>query len=117
MQVFIKVMILHIFTPLETALQIYPLPKTQFFTVYKLPCTLVVLLAFNYCPKCIRSTVYSGVTVGLLICTLISENLGLEKSRSVPNLRKISGPAHLIFFSVHLSFFSVCHLDIFRFMV
>ena len=42
---------------------------------------------------------------GHLICTLISENQGLEKSRSVSNLRKISGPAHLIFFSVHLSFF------------
>ena len=39
---------------------------------------------------------------GHLICTLISENQGLEKSRSVSNLRKISGPAHLIFFSVHL---------------
>ena len=34
----------------------------------------------------------------LLICTLISENLGLEKSRSVSNLRKISGPANLDFF-------------------
>jgi hypothetical protein len=29
--------------------------------------------------------------LGLLICTLISENQGLEKSRSVSNLRKISG--------------------------
>ena len=45
--------------------------------------------------------VYSG----LLICTLISENQGLEKLRSVSNLRKISGPAHL-------DFFSVCHLDL-----
>ena len=43
--------------------------------------------------------------LGHLICTLISENQGLEKLRSVSNLRKISGPAHLIFFSVHLSFF------------
>ena len=42
----------------------------------------------------------------LLICTLISENLGLEKSRSYSNLRKISGPANL-------DFFSVCHLDFF----
>ena len=40
--------------------------------------------------------------IGLLICTLISENQGLEKLRSVSNLRKISGPAHL-------DFFSVCH--------
>ena len=37
--------------------------------------------------------------IGLLICTLISENQGLEKLRSVSNLRKISGPAHLDFFS------------------
>ena len=35
---------------------------------------------------------------GLLICTLISENQGLEKSRSASNLRKISGPANLDFF-------------------
>ena len=44
---------------------------------------------------------------GLLICTLISENLGLEKLRSVSNLRKISGPAHLdFFFSLPPGFFS-----------
>ena len=49
--------------------------------------------------------------LAFLICTLISENQGLEKSRSVSYLRKISGPAHL-------DFFSVCHLDFFfRFMV
>ena len=36
------------------------------------------------------------VTVGLLICTLISENQGLKKSRSATNLRKI--PANLDFF-------------------
>ena len=42
-----------------------------------------------------------------LICTLISENEDFEKLRSASNLRKISVPAHLIFFSVcHLSFFS-----------
>jgi hypothetical protein len=35
---------------------------------------------------------------GLLICTLISENLGLEKSRSDSNLRNISGPGNLDFF-------------------
>ena len=34
----------------------------------------------------------------LLICTLITENQGLEKSRSASNLRKISGPANLDFF-------------------
>ena len=44
-------------------------------------------------------------TLGHLICTLISENQGLEKLRAVSNLRKISGPADLNFFSVHLSFF------------
>ena len=37
-------------------------------------------------------------SVGLLICTLISENQGLEKSRSASNLRKISGLANLFFF-------------------
>ena len=36
--------------------------------------------------------------VGLLICTLISENQGLEKSRSASNLRQISGPVNLDFF-------------------
>ena len=43
-------------------------------------------------------------------------NLHLDfwKSRSVSNIRKISGPAYLIFFSVHLSFFSVCHLSFFQ---
>ena len=40
-----------------------------------------------------------------LFCTLISENQGPEKLRSFSNLRKISGPAHLNFFSVDLSFF------------
>ena len=40
-----------------------------------------------------------------LFCTLISENQGPEKLRSTSNLRKISGPAHLNFFSVHLRFF------------
>ena len=49
-----------------------------------------------------------------LFCTLISENQGLEKLRSILNLRKISGPAELIFFSVHLNFFSVCHLNFFQ---
>ena len=60
---------------------------------------------------------FSGIFPTLfshLFCTLISENQGLEKLRSVSNLRKISGPAQLIFFSVHLSFFSVCHLDFFQ---
>ena len=36
--------------------------------------------------------------VSLLICTLISKNQGLEKSRSASNVRKISGPAKLNFF-------------------
>jgi hypothetical protein len=37
-------------------------------------------------------------TFSLLICTLISENQGLEKSRSASNLRKILAPANLDFF-------------------
>ena len=45
--------------------------------------------------------------LGLLICSLISENQGLVKLGSVSNLRKISGPAHL-------DFFSGCHLDFFQ---
>ena len=49
-----------------------------------------------------------------LFCTFISENQGLEKLRSFSNLRKISGPAPLNFFSVHLNFFSVCHLDLYH---
>ena len=49
-----------------------------------------------------------------LFCTLISENQGLEKLRSILNLRKISGPAELNSFSVHLNFFSVCHLNFFQ---
>ena len=47
------------------------------------------------------------MAVGLLICTLISENQGLKKSRSVSNLRKFLGPANLDIF------FLVCHLDFF----
>ena len=47
-------------------------------------------------------------TISLLICTLTSENQGLEKSRSYSNLRKFSGPANLDFFLVYskkLAFF------------
>ena len=50
-----------------------------------------------------------GISLGLchshLFCALISENQGLEKLRSVSNLRKSSGPAQMNFFSVHLIFF------------
>ena len=43
------------------------------------------------------------MTVGLLICTLIYENQGLEKSWHASHLRKISGPANLdIFLGLHL---------------
>ena len=39
---------------------------------------------------------------GLLICTLISESQGLEKSWSASNLRKITGPANLdVFLGLH----------------
>ena len=48
-----------------------------------------------------------NLLLGHLISTLIAENQGLEKLRSVSNLRKISG-------SAHLGFFSVCHLDFFQ---
>ena len=57
---------------------------------------------------------FYGITISHLFCTLISENQGLEKLRSILNLRKISGPAELNFFSVHLNFFSVCHLNFFQ---
>ena len=46
-------------------------------------------------------------SLGLLICTLISENQGLEKSRSVSNLRKK-------IWSCKPGFFLVCHLDFFQ---
>ena len=46
---------------------------------------------------------FSLQTFDLLICTLISENQGLEKSRSASNLRKISGPANLdLLLGLHL---------------
>ena len=47
--------------------------------------------------------------LGLLICTLISENQGLEKSRSFSNPRKISGSINLDFFQIWYkpSFFQV----------
>ena len=53
--------------------------------------------------------IYSHVSIlqsAFLICTLISENQGIEKLRPVSNLKKISGPALL-------DFVSVCHLDFF----
>ena len=52
--------------------------------------------------KCVAPA-WNSTSVGLLICTLISENPGLKKSRSVSNLRKISGFANLDFFQgLHL---------------
>ena len=46
---------------------------------------------------------FTVFTHGLLICTLISENQGLDKSRSASNLRKISDPANLDYFlGLHL---------------
>ena len=44
-------------------------------------------------------------TFGILICTLISENQGLEKLRPVSNLRKFSGPAHFQVYGINLAFF------------
>ena len=53
------------------------------------------------------------MSISHLICTLISENKGLEKLRSASNLRKISVPAHLIFFSVcHLNFFQIYGINL-----
>ena len=53
-----------------------------------------------------------GAALGLLICTLISENQGLEKSRSISNPRKISGSTNLEFFSgLALDFFQVCSIN------
>ena len=49
-------------------------------------------------------------TIGRLFCTMISENEGLKKLRSVSNLRKISCPE---FFFSTLEFFSVCQLYFF----
>ena len=44
---------------------------------------------------------------------MISENESLENLRSASNLRKISVPAHLIFFSVcHLNFFLIYTIDL-----
>ena len=59
---------------------------------------LVVAIWFCYsnyihCKYLLSLMMY--LILGLLICTLISENQGLEKSRSVSNLRKISGPTNL----------------------
>ena len=78
------------------------------FTVVK-----VENLAATFYRYCLLSLLFSLSSLGHLICTLISENQGLEKLRFLWNLRKISVPAHLNFFSVHLSFFSVCHLSFF----
>ena len=61
-------------------------------------------------------TSYNQKILGHLICTLISENQGLEKSSSVSNLKKISGPAHLNFFSVDLNFFQFVNWIFFRFV-
>ena len=50
------------------------------------------------------------------ICTFISENQDLGRLRSVSNLTKISGPAHLNFFSVDLTFFQFVNWTFFRFV-
>ena len=53
------------------------------------------------------------ILMGLLICTLISENEGLEKLRSASNLRKFSVPARLNFFSFcHLNFFQIYTINL-----
>ena len=61
-------------------------------------------MSMNVNDHWVLSTIpWLGQLVALLICTLIFENQGLEKSRSVSNLRKISGPTNLDFFQdLHL---------------
>ena len=72
-------------------------------------CTVVMLRSSRVCLiKYVTSWNKLTSTISPLFCTLISENQGLDKSRSVSNLIKISVPVHLIFFSVcHLNFFQV----------
>ena len=55
------------------------------------------LVNFSPCQRNLIKTFKNEaqITLGHLICTLISENQGLEKLRSVSNLRKISGPTPL----------------------
>ena len=73
----------------------------SFFLLFFLP------LSMCYCG--LATVLHIGAKLfGLLIFTLISENQGLEKLRSVSNLRKISSPANLDFFQVYginLAFF------------
>ena len=66
----------------------------SFFLLFFLP------LSMCYCG--LATVLHIGAKLfGLLIFTLISENQGLEKLRSVSNLRKISSPANLDFFQVY----------------
>ena len=84
------------------------------------PVCFLLVVAKKETQKCICSMTEHGTVLphslsySHLICTLISENQGLEKLTSILNLRKISGPAQLNFFSAHLNFFSVCHLNFFQ---
>ena len=60
----------------------------------------------------LSSKSHHGISIGLLICTLISENQGLEKYRSISNPRKVSGSTNLDFFQVwHLDFFQVYSIN------
>ena len=72
-------------------------------------------LIWDICIRKIWKKIWPTVhhSFSYLICTLISENEGLEKLRSASNLRKISVPAHLNFFSVcHLNFFLIYTIDL-----
>ena len=62
---------------------------------------IIVFCQKKQCPTVCTTPIFvmGSVTVDLLICTLISGNRGLEKSRSASKLRKISGPANLDFFT------------------
>ena len=58
----------------------------------------LIFLCYNSlaCCKEMANFVHLG---GLLICTMISKNQGLKKSRSISNSRKISDSINLDFFS------------------
>ena len=63
-------------------------------------CTLVI--SGNEWQEKLCPWVWTLISISLLICTLISENLGLEKFMSVSNPRKISASTQLDFFQVYI---------------
>ena len=63
---------------------------------------LLLLTKFFYVVNLQNETDKDIPTIGLLICALISENQGLEKSRSASNIRNMLSSANLDFFSLAL---------------